>query len=208
MTPPGIARDRAMEGRLVRTLADVGLDADAAALVASAYRLAMEPRRIAYGGHHPDFLHPGRTALILVLDCGYRDPVALAAATLVESERPDLRIAGSDVRARLSAAVEARLAAIPLPGPGLVEALLESDPEATLIALAERLDHCRHAKFWTDAAARRRILEEAETVYGPIAERSSPELARRFSHWAGAFRRTVEGGKKVGDPEESEPPTS
>lgn len=191
MTPPGTPRDRAMENRLVRTLEDVGLDAASVDGVVAAYRVAMERRLAALAGHHPDFLHPARTALVLVLDCGYRDAVGLAAAALLESERPELRTAPDEVRTRISPAVAERLAGIPLPGPGVIEALLEASPDARLIALAERLDHCRHAKFWEDRVARRRILEEAEAVYGPIAERTSPELARRFAHWAGAFRRTV-----------------
>ena len=185
-------RDRLMEGRVGRTLEDAGLGADDVARVQAAHRLAMEPRRERLGDpHHPDFLHPGRTVLILAVDAGLRDPLALAAAALVESERADLRVDGGRIRAELGAPVADWVAAVPLPGAGVAEALITAPRTVCLVALAERLDHCRHAKFWEDRAARERILAETASVYGPVAERTDDALARRFAHWAEAFARSL-----------------
>jgi (p)ppGpp synthase/HD superfamily hydrolase len=193
MASDELSRDRAMEGRVARTLEDAGVPPEGVALVVGAHRLAMGARLEGLPDpHHPDFLHPGRTVLILALDTELRDPVALAAAALVESERPDLRVEGSATRDALGDPVADLLASVPLQGEGLAEALVTAPHDVRMVALAERLDHCRHAKFWTDRAARARIHRQAETVLGPVAERTDPALARRFAHWAGAFARTLE----------------
>jgi (p)ppGpp synthase/HD superfamily hydrolase len=190
MTSDETTRDRAMEGRVARALEDAGFAPDAVALVVGAHRLAMTPRiDRPLDPHHPDFLHPGRTALILLLDTALRDPAALAAATLVESEYEELRVGDAVIRAALGDAVADRVEAVPIRAEGLVEALVTASEDVRLIALAERLDHCRHAKFWPDRAARARIHEQAEAVFGPVAERTDPALARRFAHWAEAFAR-------------------
>jgi (p)ppGpp synthase/HD superfamily hydrolase len=186
-----------MEGRLTRTLEDAGLAVADVAVIAAAHRLAMEPRRERLGDpHHPDFLHPGRTALILAVDASVRDPLALASGTLVESERSELRVPLSRIRAELGDALADHVGAVPLPGAtdGLAEALVAAPLAVCLVALAERLDHCRHAKFWRSRADRERILAEAVGVYGPIAERTDEALARRFAHWSEAFARTLSRG--------------
>ncbi len=181
-----------MEARVGRTLEDAELGAADVALVLAAHRLAMGLRIERLGdSHHPDFLHPGRTVLILSLDSGFRDPDGLAAAALVESERMDLRVDPRRVRDLLGERVADWLAAVPVEEDGLVEALVVAPEAVRRVALAERLDHCRHAKFWTDRAAQVRIQEQAETIFGPVAERTDPALARRFVHWSGAFARTL-----------------
>ena len=181
-----------MEARIARTLEDAGADADAVALVVGAHRLAMTRRAVAFADpHHPDFLHPGRTALILLLDTPLRDPVALAAASLVESERPALRVEVEEIRGELGDGVAEFVREVPLEEDRLVEALVVASEEVRLVALAERLDHCRHAKFWKDRAAQERIHRQAETVFGPLAERTDATLARRFAHWSQAFARTL-----------------
>lgn len=191
----GVSRDRLMEGRVARTLADLGLDRPQVALVAGALRLAMEPRIERLGDpQHPDFLHPGRTVLILAVDAGVRDPLALAAGGLAESEHPRLRVPADRIRAELGDPVVAWLAGVPLPGAGLAEALITAPREVCLVALAERLDHCRHAKFWSETAAQERIHGEAVTIYGPVAERTDEALARRFRHWSEAFGRRLSRG--------------
>jgi hypothetical protein len=194
MTAPGIVRDRAMEARVVRTLEDAGLDAGAVQLVRAAHELAMEPRRAQLTMHHPDFLHPGRTVLVLVVDCGFHDSVGLAAAALLETERPELRADPIRLRSTAAQDVTAWLDSIPLPGAALAEELLSAPRPVQLVALAERLDQCRHAKFWADPHAKRRILEEVEASYGPIAQRVDEALGRRFAHWAWAFGRSLERG--------------
>lgn len=186
-------RDDLMAGRIAATLEEAGFAREGLDLVGAAHRLAMEPRRRALSDdHHPDFLHPGRTVLVLLLDTALRDAGALAAAALVESQHPDLRVPDADIRSRLGTEVAARVAAVPLPeAGGLAEALVTADPEVRLVALAERLDHCRHARFWPDRQAQEEIHHQAETVYGPVAERTDERLARRFAHWSGAFARTL-----------------
>jgi (p)ppGpp synthase/HD superfamily hydrolase len=193
MTSAEVIRDQAMAGRVARTLEDAGVAPEGIALVVEAHRLAMAPRldRI-LDPHDPDFLHPGRTALILLLDTPLREPVALAAATLVESERVELRVGADTVRRAIGDTVADFVATVPIAHEGLVEALVTAPTEVCMVALAERLDHCRHAKFWKDPAARVRIHEQAEAVLGPVAERTDPALARRFAHWAGAFGRTLD----------------
>ena len=193
MTAEEVERDRAMEARVARTLEDAGLAAADVERVRAAHRLAMAPRRERLGDpHHPDFLHPGRTVLVLVLDTGFRDPVGLAAAALLESEDAELRVPEGRVRAELGDDVAGWLAAVPLPGEGASEALVLAPEGVRLVALAERLDHCRHVRFRSDRRTQERFLEEAVTVYGPVAERTHLALARRFAHWAGAFARTLE----------------
>src|SRR5687767_8884608 len=110
--------------------------------------------------HHPDFLHPGRVVLILLLDTGFRDAAGLAAAALIDSERAGLRVPPADIAEAVGADVAAWVAAVPMDADGLAEALVTADEGPRMVALAERLDQCRHAKFWTDAAARARILEQ------------------------------------------------
>src|SRR5688572_22580342 len=147
-----------MEGRVARTLSEMGIAAEGVTLVQAAHRLAMEPRRERLGDpHHPDFLHPGRTVLILAVDASVRDPLALAAGALVESERSDLRVGSDRIRGELGAPLADQVAAVPLPGSGLAEALVTAERGVCLVALAERLDHCRHAKFWPERANRERI---------------------------------------------------
>ena len=180
-----------MEARVGRTLGDAGMDPADVAAVQAAHRLAMETRTAQLFPHHPDFLHPGRTVLILALDCGFLDPVGLAAAALLESERVELRTAITPIRQAIGDDVAGWVLSVPLPGPELIEALLGAPPEVQRVALAERLDHCRHAKFWTDVGAKRRILEEVEAIYGPVAQRTEPALGRRFAHWAWAFGRSL-----------------
>lgn len=188
----GVHRDRAMEARVGRTLDGMGLRTDDVALVRTAFRLAMEPRRGRLtDARHPDFLHPGRTVLILSVDASVRDPLALAAGALLESERADLRVGHARIAAQLGESLAAWVAAVPLPGARLAEDLVTAPRAVCLVALAERLDQCRHAKFWPDRDARARVLAQAVGVYGPVALCVDELLARRFSHWSGAFARTL-----------------
>jgi (p)ppGpp synthase/HD superfamily hydrolase len=192
MTSPELSRGGAMEARVARTLEDAGLSRADVERVVGAHRLAMRARaEQSVEDHHFDFLHPGRTVLVLLLDTPLRDPVALAAAALVETERDELRVALSAIEREVGAAVAAFLEAVPIAEEGLAEALVTATEDVRLVALAERLDHCRHAKFWADRGARRRIHGLAESVLGPVAQRTDATLARRYLHWTGAFARTL-----------------
>lgn len=190
MTPHenrGVAMARSLAGAArVHGLADEGVE-----LVSRAHALAMEPRtRSLDDDHHPAYLHPGRTALILLRDAGTVDPEVLAAAVLVETRDPPLRVEEVRVRKVLGDQVARRVAASPAPGaPDLAEALVTADRDVRLVALAEHLDHLRHLHVRGPAPDWGERLEEVEAVWLPVAERTHARLARRYRHWARTFRR-------------------
>lgn len=148
----------------------------------------MQPRAERLPETHPDFLHPGRTVLILLLDAGVTDPVLLAAGGLAETLHPGLA-APRDTAA--APRVRALLDQVPTPaheGERLLEALLAASEPVRLIALAERLDHMRHlhlhpAEDWAT------LYRETRATYLPVAERTHPTLARRFRWWCDMFVR-------------------
>jgi len=156
-----------------------------------AHALAMGPRSALLADDHaPDFLHPGRTALILLLDLEEWDADLLAAALFVESERPELAVGAERVRDALGDGVADWVAAVPSPAAeDLVERLILADEPVQRIVLAERLDHLRHAHLWTDLERRRAAHEGAVAVYAPLADRVHPTLARRYRWWCGMFGR-------------------
>src|SRR5690606_30458754 len=114
---------------------------------------------------------PGRTALILLSDVGEVDGAVLAAAVLFESERRDLRVGHDRVAEEVGEDIAERLTRVPLPGDErLAERLLVEDEGTVRIALAERLDHLRHAHLWT-LERRRGAHALAVSVYAPVAAR-------------------------------------
>jgi (p)ppGpp synthase/HD superfamily hydrolase len=193
-TPGGGAgpRAEAMARRIARTAERAGLTEAGHALLDRAFRLAMEPRgRMLTDDHHPDFLHPGRTVLILLEDVGCRDPLTLAAGAVCETLRPELAVPVAEIRALLGPAVHSLVAAVPVPahaGDELLEQLVTGDHEARLVALAERLDHARHLHLRprTEWAEFHGVTCEA---YLPVALRTDPALARRFRWWCAMFER-------------------
>jgi hypothetical protein len=157
-----------------------------------AYALAMEPRiRTLADDHHPAYLHPGRSPLVLLRDVGPVSLTTLVVATLHETEDEELRVAYAQVARELGEDVAARLESLPLPDDArLLERLVTLDEVARLAALAERLDQLRHAHLREDWRSRWRAMhEEAGAVWLPVAERTHPRLARRFRHWHRAFAR-------------------
>lgn len=189
-----------MGHRVLRTARTLGVGPRGQRLLAWAYEVARLHREARLDDDHdPHYLHPGRTALILMLDAEETDRVTLSAALLLESERPELIVpaarlsadAPDDLDALLERALALR-AAVPSPGaPNLVEALVVSDPAVRLLAVAERLDHARHAHMWLEGRGDARLLEEVAAVYGPVAARTHPRLARRFERWARGARRRL-----------------
>lgn len=196
----GEDRGTAMAASVVRAARTVGVPAEGIPLISRAHALAMRPRVAAFDDdHHPLFLHPGRTVLVLLRDVGCLDPLTLAAAVLVESEDEALRVPGAEAEALAGPAVADLLARVPLSGrEDLAEALVTADETVRFVALAERLDHLRHAHLrdapagWGPA-----ILAEAEAVYGPVAHRTHPRLAQRYDHWCRAFRRRMAMGGPI-----------
>jgi hypothetical protein len=186
-----VDRARAMAGSVERIARAAGLGDDAVELLGRAYALAMEPRRV-IDEHDPAFLHPGRTILILLQDVGPLAPDVLATAAVHESEEARFRLDPSDVRRELGASVAERLATLPLPtDDDFVERLVTLEEGARLAALAERLDHIRHAHLREDPARWRALREEVSAAWAPVAERTHPRLADRYRAWLRAISRRL-----------------
>lgn len=196
----GEDRGTAMAASVVRAARTLGVPAEGIREISRAHALAMGPRVAAFDDdHHPLFLHPGRTVLILLRDVGCLDPVALAAAALVESEDEPLRIPGVAVVEVVGRSVADLVARVPLSGQeDLVEALVTAEETVRLLALVERLDHLRHAHLrdapagWGPA-----VLAEAEAVYRPVAHRTHTRLAQRYDHWCRTFARRMSLGGPI-----------
>ncbi len=202
MSIDDVARGVAMGRRVVRTAARLGLAGEDLELLRVAHDRARVPREARLDDDHdPHYLHPGRTALILMLDTEESDPVVLAAALLAESERPDLRVATAellamDVSERLGAWLRDAVAlrdAVPDPhDPELVERLVVAGEPLVRLAVAERLDQARHSHMWREGKKDAAFLDEVARVYGPLAERSHPKLAHRYRRWSRGTRRRLE----------------
>lgn len=179
-----------MGERVLRTAAELGVAGPGMELLAAVHRAAMAIRdRRVPDDHDPRYLHPSRTALILMQDLGAGDPDTLAGALLAESRDAELMVPAEAAPREARAALAYR-DGVPLAGGDEVAETLVVAPEAVRrIALAERLDHLRHAHLWADVEARRRAHAEAEAVYLPVAERTHPELARRLAWWCRMFAR-------------------
>lgn len=179
-----------MAARLVGTAERLGVQEPERDRIASAFRAAIELRDgMALGDHHPDYLHPARTALILMDDIVVRDPATLIAGILAETRAPELRAPAAMVD-RFGPAVHGILDGLPHPGPAerVREDLVTTTPESRLVALAERLDHARHLHLrdrdtWPDYHA------ITCAAYAPVATRAHPLLARRFVWWCDTFRK-------------------
>ena len=189
---PVPTRDRAehMARRLIREAMARGVaEPDR---LEEAFRSAMEPRhRLLDDDHDPRYLHPGRTALVLMGDGGVVDPGWIQASILTETASPELAFTpGGESPVWIR---EAWSRARDVPGqddPELAERLVTAAPEATLTALSEHLDQLRHLRLWAGDAVVARAGRVAEEILLPVARRSSPVLARRFEWWV----RRVGGG--------------
>ena len=188
---PASGRLREMHGRLERRLEKAGLAEAARERVLDANARAMLHRRDVLGDdEHFETLHPARTLLILLDDCGVHDAETLAAAAGVESEHDALR----------TATAEAGSADVPTPassGETLLEDLVAAPLEARLVALAERLDHARHLHL-RPPAEWATFHETIGSVYLPLAQRTHPRLARRYDWWWHMFRRRFLAGAEPG----------
>lgn len=187
----GPTRAEAMARRLARTARRLGLADEDWEGLETAFRAGMA-RRLAreLDDHHPDYLHPSRTALILMDDARVADTAVLAAALVVETRDPELAPPPDEI-ATLGPTAADIVAAVPRPadeGERLLETLLAAPRAARLVAAAERLDHARHLHLrprseWRDYHA------TTCAVYAPVAARTDPALAARLEWWCAAFRR-------------------
>lgn len=175
-----------MGTRVVRTARERGVEEAGLDLLERMHRTAMRPRdERASDSHDPDYLHPGRSALILLQDVDETDPLTLATTLVLDSRCREW--SPSDVEIEDPRVRELRRA-VPLSGADdLAERLVVGDERVRRIALAERLDHLRHAHLWSDREQRRSAHEEAVAVYAPVADRTHPQLARRYAWWCRMF---------------------
>jgi (p)ppGpp synthase/HD superfamily hydrolase len=175
-----------MAERLETTARRAGIDEPGVARIVNAFHEAMGPRDGRLDDdHHPDYLHPARTALILMDDLGVTDPTQIAAGVLLESLRPELEATSTDTEAR---ALAERIPTPARDGELFVENLVSAETPVRLIALAERLDQVRHLHLhdreeWVERH------HETTSVYLPVAVRTHPTLARRFRWWSETFQR-------------------
>ena len=178
-----------MSDRVDRTAVVVGVDGLGRVLIGKAIETAMARRLVTIDDdHHPDYLHPGRTVVVLLDDVGLADPVALAAAGVLDTRRDDLEPTDADVTERVDAEVTAFRGAVPRSGSDtLLEDLLASERNVVLVTLAERLDQVRHAHMWGDLGEARAAHREASEVYLKMAERTHARLAARYTQWCRAF---------------------
>ena len=183
-----------MTASLAAAVRRVGLSDVEVEAVGRAHALAMEPRIAKLDDdHHPAYLHPGRSALILLQDVGRVDAAVLTVAVLHESIDSALRIPAERVREQLGEVAVNVLEGIPRPGDDrLIETLVTLGPGVGLAALAERLDHIRHLHMredlmdsWADAYG------EVLVAWLPFAQRSHPRLATRYEHWARTFVKRI-----------------
>jgi hypothetical protein len=162
-------------------------------LLGRAHALAMKPRVDAFDDdHHPLYLHPGRSVLVLLRDVGPLPAEVLASAAVHDTEDDDLRVPLAAVRATLADEVADIVESLPLPGDErLTERLVTLEGGPRLAALAERLDHLRHAHLREDPAWWRAIHDEVGAAWLPVAERTNALLATRYRHWHRTFGRRL-----------------
>jgi hypothetical protein len=190
-----VDRKHAMGVSLEGTARAAGLGGASIALVGRAYELGMRARQDALDEHDPAYLHPGRSPLVLLQDVGALSDVVLAAAAVHESEEVRFRTPSAEIRATLGGAVADMVASIPLPDDeALAERLVTLDEETRLVALAERLDHLRHAHLRDDLDWWRELDAEVRGAWAPVAERTHPRLADRYRSWLRAMGRRLGGG--------------
>ena len=189
-----------MSARVERTAQSAGVDRSGRDLIGSAITMAMAPRlAVIDDDHDHDYLHPGRTVVVLLDDVGLANPVALAAASLLDTHRLDLEAPDDEINANVSPAVTAFRNAVPRSGSDtLLEDLLASEPDVVLVALAERLDQVRHAHLWGNLPEARAAHEEASEVYRRMAERTHAQLAARYTNWCRAFGEKYLAGAQDG----------
>jgi hypothetical protein len=211
----GHERAVAMARRLVISAWRAGASERAAERLERAFLATVDFRATAVADAEDHrFLHPARTALILIDDAEVNDGDALAAATMVESIDRAVSPGAAWATAVAGAEAASLLAAVPLPADGaedpdghalLREQLVTAEPLACLVALAEQLDQARHLHLrlrpadlygsgpTPDPAL---FLARVRAVYAPVAARVQPLLGRRLERWAGAFEARFLRGRR------------
>ncbi len=190
-----------MGQRLLRTAESKGGDTPLFDWLHFAHDLATAPRTERFDDdHEPTYLHPGRSALILMMDLDLLGSVPLGLALWHDSEdaslEPNPEAIGQaldqrDAPAAIAGIVDQVLelsATLPRSGDeDLAERLVVLDHAIVCAALAERLDHLRHLHLRDIDNHARDTWREARDVWLPVAQRTHPELARRYAWWTRKF---------------------
>ncbi len=193
-----VDRAVAMAASLRRAAARVGALPEEVEWLDRVHAVAMQPRLDRLDDdHHPAFLHPGRSALILMRDAEVSDAFVLATAVLLETRDADLRVEATELA---GLGVELRAAVLMVPRPeddDLAERLVTLPEGPRLAALAERLDHLRHEHVYHEqlgasTAHWQELHDQVGAVWLPVAERTHPVLAKRYAHWWRTFGRRLE----------------
>ncbi|MDE0898450.1 MAG: hypothetical protein OSA81_05480 [Longimicrobiales bacterium] len=188
-------RARQMVASVGKAARSVDLSAMDVEAVRRVHDLAMQARvGLLADDHHPAYLHPGRTALILLQDVVSVNVSVVILGLLHESTDLKLRPAATQIADALGGEVSVSvLTAIPRPGDErLVERLVALGPGSALAVLAERLDHLRHLHMrpdlidtWADTHA------EVTSAWLPFAQRTHRKLAVRYAHWSRTFVKRI-----------------
>lgn len=164
--------------------------------IARAYRSAIERRsRVLSDPRHPDFLHPGRTALILIEDLDVADAAEIVAGVLYDSLYPEASSTAGEATALgggAAGSVFAELVAAGRSDTSLAEDLITGSASTQRAALAERLDHARHLHL-RDPSTWAGFHAAIRSTWLPLAERTHPVLARRYRWWTSMFARKYLG---------------
>lgn len=187
-----------MAASLVSVAIATGLGEEDVERLGRLHDLAMAPRLAALDDdHHPAYLHPSRSALVLLRDVGRLDLSVFALAMLHDSADFELRPDVEAARALLPATTADTLETLPCPGDErLVERLVGLESGAALAVLAERLDHLRHLHMREDRSAGWSVThDEVGRAWLPFSQRVHPRLATRFAHWHRVFGRRIDRGQ-------------
>jgi len=187
-----VDRATAMAASLTKAAHRVGTPPEGIYWLSRAHALAMAPRLEQLGDdHHPAYLHPGRSALVLIRDAEVSDALTLAGAVVLETRDDALRMS-TDLVDRLGPELSELVAAVPRPGgDSLTERLVTASNEVRLAALAERLDHLRHEHLREERDHWRELHDEVGSVWWPVAKRTHAKLATRYAHWHRTFAKRL-----------------
>ncbi len=175
-----------MIARLEKVWGDAEIEPSALVSLVDRAERIMARRAAAFADeHHPAFLHPLRTA-VLLLEADEVDPRAHAAALGLDTERDS----GGDAMEGRSEPDDANVAAVLVAGPDeRLELLVVAEPWVRHTWLAERLDQIRHLHLWAGPVRTRTALERAEREELPLAGRVGGRLERAWADWLDKARR-------------------
>jgi len=151
---------------------------------------------------HPDWLHPGRTLLVLLDDGGVRDPELLKLGAGLDQREPVW------IPAATRRALDA--AEFPILPEGFggevhpedeslwLEAALLLDSDLLTLMVAEGLDLVRHLHLLPPSPIRSRAVHRGVNLLAPLAYRVGGTLERRFRWWSRRVAPTLAGPEFFG----------